>query len=150
MKKLISLALALPSLAMAGLIIEDGALTKLRPAPQHARGTSADAAPSNALQPASAPVSMPSWTVHDGDRVRSTIERWAADAGWSVLWRPSDLDYIAEAGATFQGDFPTAIRMLFDSIPFEGLAPKDRVRVNVNSENKPPLVTVMRDDGPRK
>lgn len=150
MKKLISLALALPSLATAGLIIEEGALKKLRPASTYAGAPAPGAASTSVPQAAPAPAPVPSWTVQGGDRVRSTIERWAADAGWLVLWRPTDLDYIAEAGTTFQGDFPAAIKMLFDSIPFEGLAPKDRVRVNVNSENKPPLVIVMRDDGPRK
>jgi hypothetical protein len=47
------------------------------------------------------------WTAIDGAALSATLTGWALRAGWTVVWETDD-DFRLAAGATLDGDFPTA------------------------------------------
>lgn len=47
------------------------------------------------------------WTASDGASLSATLTGWAQRAGWTVVWETDD-DFRLAAGATLDGDFPTA------------------------------------------
>jgi type IV pili sensor histidine kinase/response regulator len=47
------------------------------------------------------------WTATDGASLSTTLTGWAQRSGWTVVWETDD-DFRLAAGATLEGDFPTA------------------------------------------
>lgn len=52
------------------------------------------------------------WTIREGETLRSAMERWVKEAGWQHLNWTLPYDYPIEASATFTGDLPEAVRQL--------------------------------------
>ena len=60
------------------------------------------------------------WTINADSKLRTELERWCSEAGWTLLWE-SQVDYPTLAGAEFNGaDFEAALRDLSDAL--EGVA----------------------------
>lgn len=74
----------------------------------------ANAPPVPPVQPP-APV-VQTWDVKAGESIRNTIDQWRRVAGWEMVWS-FEGDYTAQASATFQGDFQTALRNLMNALP---------------------------------
>ena len=81
------------------------------------------AAALSATPPAVAPSPVPDavlkpiqeqWTATDGASLSATLTGWAQRAGWTVVWETDD-DFRLAAGATLQGDFPTAADGLIEA-----------------------------------
>ncbi len=47
--------------------------------------------------------------------LRRALGRWAAKAGWQLVWEAS-VDVPINVNATFEGDFRTAVKRLFQSL----------------------------------
>lgn len=85
------------------------------------------------------------WVVKAQSHLRETLREWATEAGWDVWWAlPEQDDFRAEAGDTYKGDFKSAVRGLFDSLPAQ-----IRIRAELRPDNVPPLLFVTRDEGVR-
>jgi len=93
------------------------------PAPSIA-ATPAPAAIATAAVPASAPAAAaaplpkpaPSWTVKLEDGTLSkTFGRWAAEAGWQLLWE-LPVDFRIDANTRVEGDFEQAVTAVADSL----------------------------------
>jgi len=54
------------------------------------------------------------WTATDGAPLSTTLTGWAQRAGWTVVWETDD-DFRLAAGATLEGDFPTAAGGLIEA-----------------------------------
>ena len=54
------------------------------------------------------------WTATDGAALSATLTGWAQRAGWTVVWETDD-DFRLAAGATLDGDFPTAAGSLIEA-----------------------------------
>lgn len=54
------------------------------------------------------------WTATDGASLSTTLTGWAQRAGWTVVWETDD-DFRLAAGATLDGDFPTAAGGLIEA-----------------------------------
>lgn len=89
------------------------------------------------------------WAIHGGDSLRATLEAWAARAGWAVSWTYKGEfgkdDFRAGAAGIYSGDFKKAVRDLFESLP-----QAVKIRVELVSDNNPPLVYVTREEGVRQ
>lgn len=59
-----------------------------------------------------------SWQLRPGP-LKQQVERWAARAGYSVVWQ-ADTDLEMAAGAHFAGTFPEAVRALFEGLHAHG------------------------------
>jgi hypothetical protein len=92
----------------------------------------------------------PHWTVGQGSQIRATLESWASEAGWVVVWVPTEVDLTAGISQTYYSSFDTAVKRMFAAIPFDSLAPSQRLSVDLRTDNNPPLVYVFRDDGVKK
>ena len=77
----------------------------------------------SAAPPAAAPASAPAavlrpiqeqWTAAAGASLSATLTGWAQRAGWTVVWETDD-DFRLAAGATLEGDFPTAADGLIEA-----------------------------------
>jgi hypothetical protein len=69
--------------------------------------------------PSSAPataqkVIQEQWSATDGAALSATLTGWAQRAGWTVVWETDD-DFRLAAGATLDGDFPTAAGGLIEA-----------------------------------
>lgn len=67
-------------------------------------------------QPVQQQIQAPVWEVKAGESIRNTIDQWRRQDGWEMVWTYEG-DFTAQAGATFQGDFTTAIRSLMNALP---------------------------------
>lgn len=82
------------------------------------------------------------WTVKPASYLQDTLREWATKAGWSLVWGLSDKeDYRLDTGNNYPGDFKTAVKALFDSMP-----EKVRIYVELRPQNTPPLIFINRDD----
>ena len=66
-----------------------------------------------------------------GDTVRETLRRWAASAGWEVIW-DSSRDYTVEISHRFEveSDFPSVSKLLLDSYWRQGKPVKASMYAN--------------------
>lgn len=65
-----------------------------------------------------APIIKPleQWQISPGDAtLRKALSKWAARAGWQLVWEAS-VDVPINVNATFEGDFRTAVKRLFQSL----------------------------------
>lgn len=133
---LAAMAIALPVLAHAGFIAEDGALERVAPPARAAEPEAAKVAvpaePARAAKPAKAAEKAPQaddakakapdvqgqlWVARSGSTLRKTVEEWCRVIGWTPVWEPVDLDYPNPATRTFEGGFEQAVKELF--APYE-------------------------------
>lgn len=77
------------------------------------------------------PVEMPVWEIHKREMLRSTMEGWAAVAGYSLIWNAQH-DYEMRSDATFRGEFLDAVKHFFAALQANGLA----LRVTIYQGNK--------------
>ena len=77
----------------------------------------------SAAPPPAAPSSGPAvvqipiqeqWTATENASLSTTLTAWAQRAGWTVVWETDD-DFRLAAGATLEGDFPTAAGRLIEA-----------------------------------
>lgn len=95
---------------------------RLRPPPTPAAtqavagGAVVAGAPATAPASPPAPAPAPTWTVklEDGTLSR-TFARWAADAGWQLLWE-MPVDFRIDANTRVEGDFEQAVTAVADSM----------------------------------
>lgn len=67
--------------------------------------------PIQVVKPLEAP-----WTITPGDvTLRRALAKWAARAGWQLVWEAS-VDVPINVTASFTGDFRTAVKSLFQSL----------------------------------
>ena len=75
-------------------------------APPAAAASGPPAAPASGIQE--------QWTATDGSSLSATLTGWGQRAGWTVVWETDD-DFRLAAGATLDGDFPTAAGGLIEA-----------------------------------
>lgn len=56
--------------------------------------------------------------------MRQSVEAWAKNANWTLIWSQDDLDYPIQAPLRFEGSFEEAIKQLF---PLYDTAPRSFV-----------------------
>ncbi|EFZ4074310.1 hypothetical protein BMK33_002280 [Shigella flexneri] len=76
------------------------------------------------------------WRVERGSSLFNTLSQWAADAGWSLVWKV-DTTYQVLSTATFSGDFTSAVKQLFSSSGMQDI----NIYLNFYMGNKVLLVT---------
>lgn len=80
----------------------------------------------------------PTWEVRSGAYLRATLDEWAMRAGWSFVWGlPEDADFRFGAGNSYVNEFKGAVTDLINSLP-----PTVRIRVELRTDNMPPLLYV--------
>lgn len=85
------------------------------------------------------------WAVESGSFMRDTLTKWAAKAGWSIVWNmPENEDFRIDSANAYGGDFSEAVRSLFDSLP-----PHIQIFATQVPDNMPPLLYVTREPGAR-
>ncbi len=108
-------------------------------------------APSSATTYAASSVEekkLPIWVVKPKSRLRDVVHEFAVRAGWIDLWNYKDeqtledKDLDLDGGMRVEGDFKTAIKAVFNSLPR-----KAKIQVELWSENFPPTVYIMREGG---
>lgn len=78
--------------------------------------------PSNSNSPAFAMASkqvipvIEKWEIKAGESIRGNLDAWRKRAGWDMVWSYEG-DFIAQAGATFDGNFQTAVKGLIAAMP---------------------------------
>ena len=98
--------------------------------PLSASTSSGDTAAVPASLPADAeivPVSNPagmgvrSWEIVKGEMLKAQLERWAADAGYTLIWSAHN-DYEMQSNSTFNGPFKDAVKAFFGALQSNGHA----------------------------
>ena len=98
--------------------------------PAPASTPSEDTASVPASLPADAeiiPVSNPagmgvrSWEIVKGEMLKAQLERWATDAGYSLIWSAHN-DYEMQSNSTFTGPFKDAVKAFFGALQSNGHA----------------------------
>nr|WP_158447321.1 toxin co-regulated pilus biosynthesis Q family protein [Paraburkholderia sp. BL8N3] len=127
MKKLLLPALLVPSVAMAGMVLVDDGSTATQT-------TGAPASPVVAIRPAAAigpaiitptagPIAakpvpdagiVPMWTASAGSTLRDSIQKWANQAQWTLVWDAPDgvdksVNYPIVAPLHFEGSIDQAV-----------------------------------------
>lgn len=107
--------LVVPPVALAGFSLND-------PAPAVAEGVTVSLAtiPPKRLDSDVVvrvlPSAAESWIVSPSDgTLRRVLSKWAARAGWQIHWEAA-VDLPVTVGASFEGDFRSAIKGLFSSL----------------------------------
>ena len=78
------------------------------------------------------------WKVNRGEDLRDTMESWAKDAGWEVVWNlPGHDVYQLDGNNVYRGSFQQAVTKMVASMPAE-----IRIHVRLVSDNMPPMVYV--------
>ena len=73
------------------------------------------------------PVSNPagmgvrSWEIVKGEMLKAQLERWASDAGYTLIWSAHN-DYEMQSAATFNGSFQAAVKAFFGALQSGGHA----------------------------
>lgn len=100
------------------------------PAPVPTSTPSGDTAAVPASLPADAeiiPVSNPagmgvrSWEIVKGEMLKAQLERWATDAGYTLIWSAHN-DYEMQSNSTFNGSFQAAVKAFFGALQSNGHA----------------------------
>jgi len=123
MKKLLLPALLIPSVAMAGMVIVDDGSTAQQPV-SSAQHSPIDIAPGIVLASPSVAVGVPSnpvgsnieplWIASAGSTLRESIQKWANEAKWTLVWDAPDgvdksVNYPIVAPLRFQGQIDVAV-----------------------------------------
>ena len=96
--------------ATAGAAVADAALSTVS-----ASTSSIPSLPVASSQIQQPPVPVhPEWILTQGS-LRAQLETWVAQAGHQLIW-DTNMDLDMQAGASFQGSFPTAIAQLFEGL----------------------------------
>lgn len=66
-----------------------------------------------------------SWSAVGAQTVRTTLNKWAQEAGWTMVWR-SERDWTIPAGFTRDGQFEAAVTWMFKQLAAEGVLCKVR------------------------
>lgn len=122
MKKLLLPALLVPSVAMAGMVLVDDGSTASQAAGAAQRPvvSVAPGMPSGAI---AAPVAarpvhdagiVPVWTATAGSTLRESVQKWADQAKWTLVWDAPDgvdksVNYPIVAPLHFQGQIDEAV-----------------------------------------
>jgi hypothetical protein len=61
------------------------------------------------------------WRVNAGGTLRETLGRWAARAGWHLVWPGNDTDWTMAGSAVYRGSFVTAARAYLTALHAQGL-----------------------------
>ena len=100
------------------------------PSPMPTSTPSGDTAAVPASLPADAeiiPVSNPvgmgvrSWEIVKGEMLKAQLERWATDAGYTLIWSAHN-DYEMQSDSTFNGPFKDAVKAFFGALQSNGHA----------------------------
>ena len=99
------------------------------PSPVPTSTPSGDTAAVPASLPADAeiiPVSNPagmvrSWEIVKGEMLKAQLERWATDAGYTLIWSAHN-DYEMQSNSTFNGSFQAAVKAFFGALQSNGHA----------------------------
>lgn len=73
------------------------------------------------------PVSNPagmgvrSWEIVKGEMLKAQLERWASDAGYTLIWSAHN-DYEMQSNSTFNGSFQAAVKAFFGALQSNGHA----------------------------
>lgn len=73
------------------------------------------------------PVSNPagigvrSWEIVKGEMLKAQLERWATDAGYTLIWSAHN-DYEMQSNSTFNGSFQAAVKAFFGALQSGGHA----------------------------
>ena len=73
------------------------------------------------------PVSNPagmgvrSWEIVKGEMLKAQLERWAVDAGYTLIWSAHN-DYEMQSNSTFNGPFKDAVKAFFGALQSNGHA----------------------------
>ena len=73
------------------------------------------------------PVSNPadmgvrSWEIVKGEMLKAQLERWATDAGYTLIWSAHN-DYEMQSNSTFNGPFKDAVKAFFGALQSNGHA----------------------------
>ena len=106
----------------------EGVFPVSSPAP--ASAPSGDTAAGPASLPADAeivPISNPagmgvrSWEIVKGEMLKAQLERWATDAGYTLIWSAHN-DYEMQSNSTFNGPFKDAVKACFGALQSNGHA----------------------------
>ncbi|NLP65480.1 toxin co-regulated pilus biosynthesis Q family protein [Paraburkholderia sacchari] len=127
MKRLLLPALLVPSVAMAGMVLVDDGSTATQttgmpaspivavpPAVVSAPAIAAPVASTGAVQPVPDAGIVPVWTAPAGSTLRDSIQKWANQASWTLVWDAPDgvdksVNYPIVAPLHFQGPIDQAV-----------------------------------------
>lgn len=113
------------------------ATVDISPLPAPAHKVNAEASEDGgAITPLTAIEAEEVWSVRQGDTVKTTLDAWAAKAGWEASWN-APKDYQLGTSTRFTGSFEKSVIALFDSLP--KWVP---IKVLTVGKNTPPLVYV--------
>lgn len=69
---------------------------------------------------------QPLWVLSSGKSIKTSLDAWTRTAGWHLSWEvPSD--YLVTIGATFKGDFKSAVSNFFKTAQASGIAIEGRL-----------------------
>ncbi|MCX2694513.1 TcpQ domain-containing protein [Pseudomonas sp. DCB_CB] len=54
------------------------------------------------------------WTAKQGMTLQGVVQQWSVKAGWKLDWKAPELDYPIDYPLSFNGNYETAIKSLFD------------------------------------
>ena len=72
-----------------------------------------------------------SWEIIKGEMLKAQLERWATDAGYSLIWSAHN-DYEMQSDSSFTGSFQAAVKAFFGALQSGGHA----LRVTIYEGNK--------------
>lgn len=110
----------------------------------------------NGVKPETAPVVEPPapvepvaprevWSIKSGTLLRNALLEWTVKAGWSFVWGlPEQDDFRLNSGNSYGEDFRAAVTGLINSLPATV-----RIRVELRTDNVPPLLFVTNEEGTR-
>ena len=75
------------------------------------------------IVPVSNPAGMGvrSWEIVKGEMLKAQLERWATDAGYTLIWSAHN-DYEMQSDSTFNGPFKDAVKAFFGALQSNGHA----------------------------
>lgn len=75
------------------------------------------------IVPVSNPAGMGvrSWEIVKGEMLKAQLERWATDAGYTLIWSAHN-DYEMQSNSTFNGPFKDAVKAFFGALQSNGHA----------------------------
>lgn len=107
--------------------------------PETARAAEPPAAPIDPVVPREV------WSIKSGTMLRDALLEWSVKAGWSFVWGlPEQDDFRLNSGNSYGEDFRAAVTELINSLPATV-----RIRVELRTDNVPPLLYVTNEEGTR-
>ena len=82
------------------------------------------------------------WEIKQNSYLQDILKEWSDRAGWSLVWGlDKKIDYQMNAAHSYKGDYKTAVKMLFDSMP-----PNVHLDVELRTANNPPLLFIKAEE----